>query len=253
MSIFADPLLLVNQAHCNITEFEEICDRFFADNNGAQRIDVDPQTGNKTFKFVFEGALPERARYLCHSCITDLRHALDQATCIAFERVTGTPAHERLYFPITSHPNDLRGRVTKDFPPELHSVLMGLEAYPTSPNYEGGSDILCGLSTAAQDKHRLVPKVGAVITSFWGGGITGSCIVKYTMPPRWDFANNELIIGVTTAEGNIEANFNLAFYVAFDQPGPLKGRPINSTIREMIDTVEKCVTEISKELIKLPS
>ena len=252
MSAFDDPLFLVNQARNNIAEFETICERFFAENIGRQRIDIDPETGNKTFKFVFEANLPERGRHICNTCIGDMRHALDQAACIAFESITGTEAPDKLYFPITTHPNDLIGRLTQFFPPELHPVFKRLEPYPTSARYPGGTDLLCDLSSAAQNKHRLVPKIGGRIISA-SGPIKAEEIIWLNPRPVWDIANNELVFGTTRPNGYIDANINISFYIAFYQAGPLSGRPANSTLREITDMVERFVSEVAAETARITS
>jgi hypothetical protein len=240
---FESPKFLIAQTRENIAEFDTIRQRFFELNPGKAVVDREPKTGNKVYKMTFGQPLPAKLRSIAAAGIVDLRHSLDQATCAAFEQVTGRAAGDRLYFPFAGNPNDLRGRLSKDIPPELHPAFLSFESYPTGQGYSSGSDLLCDLSKAAQRKHRISARIGAQVSNmrFTNGMIPGGVVIR---PAHWDSGKQELILATGPPDRDITAQVEVSHYVSFDDAGPLTGRPIIEVLTDLADRVGKIVSDL---------
>jgi hypothetical protein len=250
MADFESPKFLIRQTRANREEFATIIRAHFAANPCHRRTDVDPKTGYKTYKVVLGGPLPDRARHIAASGITDLRHALDQATCIAVEIITGADPG-LIYFPFAANPNDLRGRLAKTIPTELHSVFEGFQPYPTGAGYAGGSDNLCKLSKAAQLKHRISCSTGASMQTLKPGDITIFKAEFYFPLFRRDRTNGDLIIGVAAPDGYIDGDFDMTFFIGFQDAGPLTHEPIEGVLAELSTAVEGIVLGLEAETARI--
>jgi hypothetical protein len=254
MTLFESPKFLVNQTRENLAEFDRITRELFARHGGRRIVQVDPKTGNKTFKIVFGGELPPKTRHIVASAINDLRHSLDQATCAVVEAITGNDPG-LIYFPIAANPNDLKGRVGK-FPPEIRNVFLGFQSYPTGEGYDGGNDPICALAKAAQRKHRVSCNIGGRVVSVGGGHggwsiQTGPDTIECTIPPRWDITKNELILGVTKANGYINYDVDMTFYVALYDAGPLTGQPAAAVLSKLASIVGGIIGTLEAETARI--
>jgi hypothetical protein len=240
---FESPRFLIAQISQNIAEFDTIRQRFFDVNPGRLLVDYDVKTGNKVYKITFGQPLPMKLRSIAAAGIVDLRHSLDQATCAAVEQVTGRPASNRLYFPFASNPKDLRGRLSKEIPPELHPTFLAFESYPTGHDYTGGSDLLCDLSKAAQRKHRISANIDARIAnmSFYNGVIPGGVVIG---PHQWDGRKNELMIATCPRDKDITTQIRVNHFVCFGNAGPLTGRPVIETLLDLTAKVRSIVSDL---------
>lgn len=252
--LFDSPKFLVSQTLENLDEFDTLCQPIFKDNCYSNVIDVDPESGNKTFKVKFNRKVPGKARHIAATAISDLRHALDQAACASVRALTGADP-SLLYFPFATNPNDLMGRLRKSFPDELHPVFVSFQPFPTGEAYEGGNKLLSDFGkTAGPNKHQVTCKVGGRITEFQADSVQGTGgIIEMGLPPRWDIDNNELIVGITFPNGHIDYNFGISFYVALAQAGPLSGAPASDVLRTLarqtgniVDSLEREATRIVK-------
>jgi hypothetical protein len=230
---FESPKFHIRQTRASAAEFQAIVRAFFQGRKWTRIIEVDPKTGDKTFKLTISDPLPDRLRDIASSGIVNLRHALDQAACAAFSIVTETDAPDTLYFPIASHLNDLKGRLRKSYPPELHTVFAALQPYPT------GMDLICDLNTAARRKHRLTCRIGGKVVST--SNLRSTHVRQLAWPFEWNVAKNELILGRTTAEGDINDDVQIGFHVTLYDAGSLTGRALPSVLNDLATVVEQVV------------
>ena len=203
-------------------------------------------------KIVF-GPLPDKARHVAATGIIDLKHALDQAACAAFQIVTGREP-DGVYFPFATNPKDLRGRLAKMMPPELHPVLEGFQAYPTGPGHPGGSDHLCTLSKVANQKHRISCGIGHSINEIGGEGWSATHAVTVYFPfPKWDGENGELIFAVVKPHGDFRANLRGTMQVGFEHAGAFNGEAVDAVLKELATIVEGIVLGLEAETERIVS
>ena len=72
--LFESPKYLISQTRENLDEFDEICNTIFEGNCYTDVVDIDSETGNKTFKIKFNRTVPQRARHIAATAISDLKH-----------------------------------------------------------------------------------------------------------------------------------------------------------------------------------
>lgn len=248
MDHFESPKYLVSQTRENMAEFKTIYDSLFSGVCYSSVVDVDPKTGNKTYKIKFNRPIPNRARHIAATAISDLKHALDQAFTTSVRLVTGNDPG-LIYFPFATNPTDLEGRFNieayKNVPEKIRAVIRDVKPYPSGTSYKGGSDLLCRLSkTAGPNKHNVTCKVVGRIIRLNNDNIHGTKLIRMGLPPRWDVDKNELIIGVTEPDGEIQYKFDLTFYIALYEAGPLTGAPVLETAIKLADTIEPIIANL---------
>jgi hypothetical protein len=251
---FESPKSLIRHAREDLEEFKAICKSAVTGHDCYANVtDVDPHTGNKTFKIKFTGTIPSRARYTASNILNNLRHSLDQTLVASVEELTGRRSGE-LYFPIAANPNDLAGKLTSRIPPELHLVIQRFEPYPSGNGYVGGNNFLCAVTkTAGPNKHQITlspcldvsPHIGFAQMSADG------VIDGIDLPLHWDIANNEAILGVTTPNGYISYDFQISFQIAFGDAGPLFRQPIIPVFHEFAGVAESIVLGLEAETLRL--
>jgi hypothetical protein len=243
MDAFESPKLLLRNAMTDIDRFTALCDQTVTNGKHRRVVDYDPKTAQKIYKVVFdEGIFPDELRILAHGIIVNLRHTLDMAACAAFETVTGQPA-EKLYFPIAANPNDLAGRLEKNFPVPLHDAFFRIRPYPTDERTPLGNDTICRLAKAAQRKHQVVCKVSGRVTALHAHRmvITGGGQVPW---PKWDETKNEIVIATADAGGSIDYDICLSFFVTLYGVGPIDGEPAVDTLKGFWEAVNVSVSTI---------
>ncbi|WP_441256430.1 hypothetical protein AB7Z32_23675 [Bradyrhizobium sp. 482_C4_N1_1] len=247
MPDFESPKFLIGQTREQLIELDRILIPYFS--HHLLIAENEPRTNRKIIKQVFTGPIPGRVRHIAASGIADMRHALDQATCSAFEIVTGKSAPNTLYFPIASSPADLASRLTRALPPSLHAVFQSFQSYGPSPSYEGGSTILAALSKAAQRKHRVTCSVHASVGSWSFRELHLSAHTEFPIF-EWIAEKGELIIAKTPGHvGGLDMNFN--YQVVYQNAGPIDGEPISPVLGTFADTVERIVLSIEAEVDRI--
>jgi hypothetical protein len=249
---FESPKFLIRQTQENLAEFNAICAGLFSGKCSSNVVEIDPQTGNKTYKIKFDKLIPGRARDIATHAVSDLRHSLDQAICDSVRVLTGNDPG-LIYFPIATNLDDLNGRLNgrnyETVPPELHPILRSFEPYPSRQGAGGGNDLICDLGKAAgPNKHQVTCAIGARIVAFDAKGIEIiKCIGGFMLPPRWDMTKNEMIIATVTPDGHAKYSLDMTFYIAFDDAGPLTGRAIETELRCLVPVVERIVLGLEAE------
>ncbi|QKC96049.1 hypothetical protein EB231_16085 [Mesorhizobium sp. NZP2298] len=242
---FESPLFLIAQTKENLSEFDIACKALFKSDRGTSVVDINPKTGNKTFKIKFTGRVSGRIRHIAATAISDLRHALDQAAVASVKAITKADAG-LIYFPFATNPNDLMGRLKQSYPNEIHPTFLWCKPYPTGEGYKGGNDLLTQFSKASgPNKHQITCKIGGHISRFSVDSIKYQGLVgEALIPPIWDIDQNELVIGTTAPSGHIDYNFEMSFYVALADAGQLSGHPASPTLHTLLATVEDIVLSI---------
>lgn len=249
MDLFNSPKFLIRQTRDNVAEFTRICDAFFKAHPGRSVVETNPKTGEETHKFCFGEPFPDRLREIAFNGIMNMRLALDQAACKAFEAITKRDAPDSLYFPIATNAADLKGRVKQHFPPELHATFEGFKSYPTGNDTPG--DIVCDMNKAARRKHRIVCGISAQVES-WSFNETLVIPAGTRFPIlEWDARNDELIIAVVPRNGRFHAKFDISFFVCFNDAGPLTTAPVIGALGPIADAVEKIVLDIERDTLAI--
>lgn len=252
MQTFESPRFLIRQTRANLAEFKSVCDAFFKANPADYVVDTDPNSGEQIHKFRFGNPLPDKARHIAATAINDMRHALDQIATISFEIVTGIDAPRSLYFPIGTNENDLRGRVRKDFPTELHSVFQMFQFKETGNRFNTTA-ILQDLSKAARNKHRITLNLSgrAFETSF--NQIFMSAGTEFFFEPVWDTRNNEFVVARVPAGGHLHHDIQITFFVSFSDAGPIDGFEVMRALTDLCDAVEWILDTVEGEVSKILS
>ena len=238
---FESPLFLISQTKENLAEFDALCSPVFKGAASSNIVEIDPKSGNKTYKIKFTRQIPGKARHIAASAVSDLRHALDQAAVASVKTLTGVNP-EKLYFPFAANPNDLAARLRSRFPDQIHPTFLSFETYPTGKGYTGGNDTLAALSqSSGPNKHQITCKVGGRIHKLNANSIRGEGrIISMSFPPVWDIDQNELVVGVAAPSGIIHYDLKIYFYVALADAGKLSGAPalhILSALTELVDRI----------------
>lgn len=249
---FESPKFLLDLTGENVTEFDAICGAFFRNARAAKMIHVDPETGNKTHKLIFGNPIPNRARHIAATAISDIRHSLDQATCASVRLLTGS-VPDKLYFPFATNPNDLNGRLRKTIPEPLHPILRTFEPYPRGQGYVGGNDILSKLSSAAgPNKHQATCAAGGRIASFSADSIVvREAVGPFSIPPRWDASKNEMVLATVAPDGDVQYNFQMTFFVAFKDAGQLSEMPVSAVVRDLLSIAKRIVVGLETETARI--
>ncbi len=252
---FESPKFLLSQTYENLQEFQRICNAVFSGDCGTHITEVDPETGNKTYKIKFTRHIPGRARHIIATAISDLRHTLDQAACDAIHVITEQRPDRVIYFPFATNPNDLAGRLAKNFPHEIHPVFLSFETYPTGPGYPGGDALLSTFAKiSGPNKHQVTCRAGGRIADFsaesvWCDGL----VLDMAFPPQWNIHDNELVLAIVEPNATLHYDFKVAFYVALHEAGELSGRPALDTLSTIANKVSKIVYTLETTTMKIAS
>tara|TARA_R110000868_G_scaffold29558_8_gene109974 strand:- start:180 stop:959 length:780 start_codon:yes stop_codon:yes gene_type:complete len=236
----------VEKTRRNLELFQTITSKFFDAHSQSILIDVDAVTGNKTYKVVFEGNLPAEARDAVSGAIADLRHALDMAMCATYEIVKGEAAPKHLYFPRGRSAEDVRGKLRKtELPANVIDYLVSLQPHPTeSQNTIINNRLLCDLVTAAQSKHRIACALDANVEEVWIKA-TVKDAVSLSVPPRWDFEEQEAVLCTVGPQGHFEANYSFALEIIFVGAGPLTGWSVEQALLQLCDLCDTIILGLS--------
>jgi len=251
---FESPKFLLTQTRGAIVRFGQIAEAYFEANHAERTVSVDPKTGWKTYKATFANPLPAELRHIAFTAVNDLRHALDQILCTSVEAITGRVATRSDYFPIGGDPRDFEAKL-RVVPDGLKQVFRDFQVYPRSAQYDGGDDLLCDLSKAAQRKHRLSCRIGAVVAAMDGGGTIdfdpdGGSMSLF---PQWNIHTQELIYGTTGPKGHLIHTLRLSGFLVYYDAGPLTGRSVVDITNDIIDRVESILRTVEHETLMVRS
>lgn len=251
---FESPKLLIEGAQENIADFQARSDAFFGGNPTARVEEIDRSTGEKLIKLRITAALPGRLRVKASDALNNLRHALDQAVCASSVALRGKAATQA-YFPFGRSPDDvadiLKSSRYSHVPAELHALLVGFEPYPPGADHAGGDELLREFGRiSGPNKHQSLLKVGADLNSIHIGALRLSGQVSIPNPV-FDSSKNELIFARLGPTGRIDYDIGLPFFVAFNAPGPLNGKPVATYLRLLAGKVEGIVLAVEAETARI--
>lgn len=247
---FESPRFLLSQTRKKITEFEAITSAAIKHGRHSTVIDVDPKTGNKTYKVVFHWSVPDEARHIAATAISDIRHALDQSLCSSAESLTGIEP-DKLYFPFATNMKDLAGRIAKPIPSELHPFVCSLKPYP-SGEWGDGNDLLCQLSkSSGGNKHRVTCSAVGQVVGILADMFEIDKAIEVRLPPAWDTRKNEMILGTVAPDGNLKAKFQLTFYIGFGDAGQLTGQSVTGVVNNLLPIANRIVDGFEAETVRI--
>ena len=186
-------------------------------------------------------------RHKALTIIKDARCVIDHAVYAGIEVLTGRPP-EKNYFPFSSGPKDLKGKVEKDFPQPLWDALKSFQSYP--PN-EGGNKVLWDLNeTSNTNKHRFNFKVVGNITNYSANKIAGSGAVRMSIPPEWDWKKGEIVIAEIKPGHPIHYDFKFKPGFIFDHAGPISGCSVKRVLTAFMDQAGHVTDTLKSETMK---
>jgi hypothetical protein len=250
---FGSPKSLIRHAREGIEDLKAQSSKILKSGGHKEVIDYDPQTGGKRYKIVFGGEIPSRLEYEVNNILNNLRHSLDQGLVAAVERLTGNRSGT-IYFPIRTTPDDLNGWIGgKDFsvvPAELHPIIRAFEPYPRGTGYTGGNDLLAAISKiVGPNKHQVTVKAAINLgPEFRADSIQGDGGIHFMgLPPRWDMANNEMVLAVVADGCKFHYDIKFQTYIAFGDAGPLLGHPVIPVLDNFAGIAERIVLGLEAE------
>ena len=125
---------LIDRAHKDIREFEEVEAEYVDPTNDAYRFlgNIDPQTGNKTFKALLVKPIPPALSVIAFDIVNCLRSALDHAVFDSAAELGGSPNIKSTKFPfgrdLAKARDDFRGK-GREVPKSIHPKLFSFEPY----------------------------------------------------------------------------------------------------------------------------
>lgn len=248
--LFESPRFHIADIKDKLSEIDSICQSCIDDKGYGVRIDLDAKTGQNVHRVVADWQFPAKVRSLTADAICGLRHTLDQATCAAYEALTGAVAPKNLYFPIVNDESDLLGRFKKQsFPKELCDAILPFEPYPPKLNGRRGNAVLCGLSKAAQNKHRVTCKVGVGLAGVTYRNFTyGDTDKPISIVLGPNLKGDSMAFATTGPDDALSYDMQAFLFPALDNAGPITGhhavRFINSALdltRLVVDRFESVV------------
>lgn len=247
-SPFDSARLLLDGAREDIEKFESLEAVYANDPETAGLVrEMDPKTGDKLVKLKVLKQPPRDLRRLSHHIVSDLRHALDQATFAASEIILGSEP-DSVYFPFAMNPKDLAHRLKK-IPPELHAFLAAQEPYPRGNGYPGGNNLLRLLGTlAGPNKHEVALNVGIHTTAVEMTDVRGEL---FAAPwPRFDRTKNELVLFRIFPGGRVDYELFVPLHIAFRQSKGGDDVPIHALFRAWLEKVEAIIDGLESEAAK---
>lgn len=187
-------------------------------------------------------ALPTSFVDLTTDATENLRAALDLAI---YAVAAKCPAANlgRAAFPFCAKLTDFPSRIgdsCKGFPNELLTLLAAFQPY------QGGNDTLWALNEICRiSKHQRITTVAFQIIAAHVESMIG--FGNFQIPPQWDMANNEFVIGWTRPNTHVKYNMTAAFTIGLDDVEIVRGKPLVGVLYQMTRIVEGIIMAIEAE------
>jgi len=214
----------IARAKRHTEELDSLEQNFLRDKCGRVIVEVDPATGDKIQKLKFSEPVPLECSSVVSDAANNLRDALDHA-CNAIAVAAGKIDPRYAVFPFAGTADDLenaiRGR-SKDLPDEILALLR------TFKPYKGGNEILVALNAVANaNKHGLLRPMarasGAV--NMHVGKVSGGHFGIPSDAFAWNSAENEIIIARYGRHAQVNYNFQVQVFIAFNEATLIYGDP----------------------------
>ena len=226
LAAFEVPQKHINWANAAVEEAEEIAERFIKTDGMASVIEVDPQSGDSTYKIVQKSAIPDSVERKYSEAVHWIKDSFDQSIHAA-RQITQRGTKAKVYFPWAQGPGaDLsRAFASNHVPPEFWDVIRSLQPYPTGQLHIGGDDVVRKMANIANRKHTVGLSFSCISRGAFQNAMrtTGGPVTVHM--PQWDSVKNEVklfTIGPTT---KLDPNYDYAvnFQIVFDATSPLAG------------------------------
>lgn len=247
---FESPKLLLGHAGEHIDRLKNEIKAFFDRQPYTRVIDHDPETRAEVHKVRLTAKLPSKIRLILKDATTNLRDALDHAVYASAVSL-GMVNPEKTGFPFATDANHLESELGtwkfKHVPKEIHPTLMGFKPYPA------GNDLLVGLNRIRNpNTHRVVVPAGFATMgnemTMAQGTLTSGSQLGYS---RWDATKNEVEYARLGFGSKFDYKVKVAFDVSFGDVGPMAGKPVIPTLREIAAEVERVVFGIEAQTARI--
>lgn len=178
----------------------------------------------------------------------NLRDALDHAV-YASAVVSGKTNPRCTAFPFGRNLKNLEtkglGRC-QDAPEDVRALLLSFKPY------KGGNSILWALSQVSNtSKHIVLIPMGVTASQIAFKAVSVGRGHQVLDPPRWDAANNEIVLATSWEDSDFHCNVEVTFSIAFDEIDIVKGKPAVAVFSIFTDIVETIVAAIEAETRRL--
>lgn len=239
-------------ARDQLEDFRALFDAY-TQQSGSYATYIDKVSQTKTHAIVFKNQLDlDKCSMHAQRVVEDLRHALDQAvTACWLCKNTGSPP-TNLYFPIKKSKNDfdsaIAGNNFSNIPKNVRDKIKYFEPYPPNSAHLAGNTLLCELHDASKRKHTLNITVDGRIAGFKISNGTFYGVIG-PMFPKWDIAQNAMILGKTSLDGLIVADYEVIFSMVISNPGMLEGKALFLFLNSAFDLCEKIIRELESACV----
>ena len=253
---FESPNFAIRAVRENIGEVEVIATEYLAKARPRSAMYEKKKEKLTIFSFIFDQQVPDRLRYLCATSIEMCRHALDQATCAAYQCSTGEDAPGKLYFPIGSDAANFRSKVRNDLPAELHSVFEPFMIFKASEELSQRGDIICALNKAARNKHRVycspIAQVGMLEMDkiIYRAGDNASAAFYFPFGKVIP-ESREIVLAQVGPGGNFTSHAKYHFGMGLFNAGKFSGQGPAEALDLMLRNVSAIIEEIEAGVVGL--
>jgi hypothetical protein len=248
---FDVPLLQIEQATANIERTKTlIADA--ADNTGGSFVErFDEKRDEKVVLLKLPTELPAQLRYTATLVIRDLREALDQVTCKAFDVCAPQQNAKSIYFPFGSSEQDFNGKLKGELKGKGLPEIV-IQAFAASQCYRGGDDELWSLNGLSNVKHRdwvrldLNDQDAHIQMGF--GEIVGPAVLGVN---KWNRDRTEIELMRVGKGGKIELpQLKVGLQVTIGNGEVVKGRHLLPTLEAYRDKVKATVLAVRQAVVK---
>jgi hypothetical protein len=249
---FESPKSLISWAREDAKEIEILSRAFFDRKPYVPVIKFDPEINKDVHKIPIQTEPPRQIRKLLHCCVSNIRHALDQATFAAVSQLDPTHTGD-VYFPFARNPTDLDILLDrKGIPEEIRPVFRDLQPYPRGNDFPGGDDHFRALGKiSGPNKHRTAISIGHAAGRIQFNVQNTLEELQLCTPPFWDTAKNELILAYRTPGSKPQYQINITFFIAFSDFAGENNVPVDGAIAHFIAKSEAFVAALEIKTIEI--
>lgn len=255
LASFESPRLLLDAARTDIDELEQICAAFVDDCIAPYRVKRDNATGEDVFFIPLRKELPGRVRTQTYRLVSDLKHALDQATGDA-AIILNRPNAKGIHFPIGRTVQDFQGSVTRHLrsvEPSLVEFFLALDI-----NERGNLDLYRFLALAGPNKHQRIVS----ITTSNHTRIHTNRLIHIQAPATINIGKhhrlqNEIewlrvgVGGQIAVEGDLYDALQPTVQVKLADGRPPFDAPLAASLRRFLDECDTIFSRIEAEALRL--
>ena len=245
---FANAKFSVNYAQIHGNRLEAAIANFIASQPYSEVIESDGH-GVDTWKVKLLKPIPMEISCIAFDAAIHLRAALDQA-CFEVAATAVPGAGNFAHFPFgDTRANAMTRRKgkSKEIPPTIFDLIVD-RCQP----YLGGDDFLWALNNLCNThKHERVIFACAGAGNVSGRWGPNKLIGDRFVPPAWDRAKNEMVVGVVPSGQKLNYNLNFVPFVALNEAEKIARLHAPIALREMTARVQNAIGVIESEARRL--